>query len=84
MGRAEVVNCKVDATYHFVDTRVTKKITPQVSLRFAGMTNVTPSGWQQLSFNGPNQAKVISGRRRPNPVASSKAWASCKTPRSSR
>ena len=28
MGRAEVVNCKVDATYHFVDTRVTKKITP--------------------------------------------------------
>ena len=30
------------------------------------------------------QAKAISGRRRPKPVASSKAWASCKTPRSSR
>ena len=30
------------------------------------------------------QPKAISGRRRPKPVARSKAWASCKTPRSSR
>ena len=30
------------------------------------------------------QPNAISGRRRPKPVARSKAWASCKTPRSSR